>query len=184
MGIGYSNIPKEYDIEFIGEHSGVEFDGRMEHDAYVRVYYMDPDGDKLDIVADTIANYDVAYLIKRLPERIAEVQALRDEKIGSFVFGGMAIELDLETKANLTGVVSGLDRNPDVEGLDWSLGGGEFVYLDRATLYGLADAAFLHVQACFSHARTVITTLKEQTNCTELNAIDVTAGWPGDVAAV
>jgi hypothetical protein len=180
MGVGFSNIPKGYDVDFISTQSGVLFDGRSEQAEHTRVTFMDSDGSNLDLVAQAVANYGVDYLTIRRPKRIAEVSKLRDEKIGGFIFNGMPIELDLETKANITGSVSGLDRNPDVTGLDWSLGDGEFVFLDRASLYALADAAFLHVQGCFTHAKTLVTDLKAAADCTALDAIDITVGWPGD----
>jgi hypothetical protein len=181
MGIAFNNIPLGYDVDFISEKTGVHFDGRVEKTDHVRVTYMDSDGLNFDIVSQAISDYDVDYLPTRRPERIAEVVEIRDRKIGGFVFGGMPIELDLETKANITGAVSGLERNPDVMGLDWSLGDGEFVFLDRDTMFGLADAAFLHVQACFTHAKTLVTQLKAATTCTEADAVDISAGWPGEV---
>jgi hypothetical protein len=184
MGIAFNNIPREYDLAFISAATGINFDGRVEHENHTRVTYMDPDGTRFDIVSQAIENYEVDYLPVHRPTRIAEVRKIRDEKIGSFTFGGMPIELDLETKVNITGAVSGLERNPDVLGLDWSLGDGEFVFLDRATMFGLADAAFLHVQACFTHAKDLVASLKAATTCSEIDAVDVTVGWPGDEVVV
>lgn len=176
----YNTIPDSYDLKFLEQKSGIKILGVGNNDdGTVVITYDNPTGSgRFEAMTETIADYEVDYLEVALPRRIEEVRLLRDNYISGFTINGLHIELDLETKANIVGSVSGLDRNPQVAGIDWSLGGGQFVFLSRAMIYGIADAAFLHIQACFTQHKAKVTLLKAATNLSELAAVSITSGWP------
>ena len=45
-------------------------------------------------------------------------------------------------------------------------------------LEALGVAAFDHVEACFDNAKTLVETLQACTTIAELDAVDITVGWP------
>ena len=180
MSIAFSIVPVGYDIDFIARYCGITVLGQaVQQDGTTQITYRNPDGSgNFTMVSQTIENYTVEYLPVALSKKIEDIRVLRNQKIQSFTFGGMKILLDLETKANIVGSVIGLDKNPDVPGLDWSLGNGEFVFLPRATLYQLATASFMYVENCFSQAKALIAQCKACTDIIQLAAVDITIGWP------
>lgn len=175
----YNTIPASYDLKFLEQKSGIKILGVGDNgDGTVVITYDNPSGSgNFEKMTETIADYEVDYLVIALPKRMEEVRILRNHYISGFTINGLHIELDLETKANIVGAVSGLDRNPSVAGIDWSLGGGEFIWLSRAMIYAIADAAFLHIQSCFTQHKAKVTLLKAAQNLTELEAVNVSSGW-------
>lgn len=180
MFAAFNIIPAGYDIDYLAQTTGIAIMGReAQGDGSVKITYSSPPtSNNFENMTDAIENYPVTYLSVALPKKISQITMVRNEKIKAFTFGGTWIELDLETKANIVGVVSGLDRNPDVPGINWSLGGGNFVFLPRAHLYALADAAFLYIQGCFTHFRTLCETAQAAANIFELDSINEGMGWP------
>lgn len=180
MTIAYSNIPAGYDVDFIARHCGIQVTGFVQlQDGSTQITYRNPDGSgNFEMVSQTIDNYAVEYLPVALTSKISEISSLRNEKIQAFTFMGMTVVLDIEAKANIVGAVAGLDRNPDVPGVDWSLGGGSFVFLPRYIVYGLADASFLYIENCFTTSKELVATCKACADINELAAVDITQGWP------
>lgn len=173
-----SIIPLDYDIDFIIKNAGVinHYGFERKEDGIHFRYQLDD----LDAVTAKIDSYKVDYLSVMLPLAVANASYIRDERVKAFTFGGMTIELDDETKTNLNGCVLGLDRNASVEGINWSLGNGQFAYMDRATVYALADAAFMHVQQCFTAHKTIVEECMAAADIDQLAAVDVPnhAAWP------
>jgi hypothetical protein len=180
MSIAYNTVPVGYDIDFIARFSGVIITGRSQNgDGSTEITYRNPDGSgNFERVSQTIDNYAVEYLPVALTAKIADIQSLRNTKIQAFTFMGMTIVLDLEAKSNIAGAVIGLDKNPDVAGLDWSLGNGNFIFIPREMMYALANSSFLYIEACFSHAKELINACKACTDIHQLVAIDTSLGWP------
>lgn len=170
-----SIIPHGYDIVWIGEKLGLNFTGWAPRAEGVHVSYPEHKFEELTALVD---NYEVAYLEKALPLKLAEVSVQRDLHIKGFVFSGIHVELDHETKTNLASAVLGLTRNPSVEVIHWSLGDSNFILLPRDLIFALADAAFMYVQNCFTRHYTLSQECRAATTLTELGAIDITAGWP------
>lgn len=186
----FSTIPFGYDLDFITSRAGVSVYGQeLLVDGSVRITYQSPppqpgESSKFQLVTAGIENYKSDYLAVARPQKWEQIAAQREDRIKQFYFGGLLVVLDLETKANLAGVVIGLDRNPDITGIDWSLGDGVFVFLSRETLYAMADAAFLYIQACFSRAKALTDEANAATDIDALAAIDITSGWPDNGAPV
>jgi hypothetical protein len=180
MTIAFNDVPPGYDIDFIARHCDIVITGREQLlNGATRITYRSTDGSgSFDKVSQTIENYAVEYLPVALEQKISQISDMRANKIKEFTFMGMLIELDLEAKTNLVGAVAGLDRNPNVPGLDWSLGGGVFIFLPRQIVYMIADASFLYIEGCFTTARTLGTQCKACQNINELAAVDINSGWP------
>jgi hypothetical protein len=45
-------------------------------------------------------------------------------------------------------------------------------------LYAIADASFLYIQGCFSQAKVLTSSAQAAVDINELEAIDITQGWP------
>lgn len=180
MSIAYSNIPIGYDVNFIAQYCAIQITGFTQlQDGSTQITYRNPDGSgNFERVSQTIDNYAVEYLPVALAAKIADISALRNEKIQAFTFMGMTVVLDVEAKGNIVGAVAGLDRNPDVPGVDWSLGGGVFIFLPRQVVYALADASFLYVEGCFTTSKELVATCKACQDINELAGVDITQGWP------
>jgi hypothetical protein len=180
VSIAYNIVPKGYDIDFIATYTGIEILGRTERsDGSTEIMYRNADGSgNFTRVSEAIENYAVDYLNIALARKIQQITAVRNERIHAFTFGGITIVLDLETKANIVGAVSGLERNPSVAGLDWSLGDGNFIFLPRDMVFAMADTAFNYVESCFTKAKDLVAECKAASNINDLDAIDIESDWP------
>jgi hypothetical protein len=166
-----SILPVHYDVPFIIKQADVtNHYGWKDAPDGIHFRYQFEDHVR---VQEAIEQYPVSYLTVMVPEMLLTVSEIRDERIKAFTFGGMTIEIDSETKTNLNGCVIGLDRQPEVAGINWSLGNGEFIFLDRTTVYALADAAFMHVQRCFTAHKAIVDEIKAAANIGVLTTIDI-----------
>ena len=109
--------------------------------------------------------------------RIQEVSKCRRDEEEDFVYGGVSISLTSETQARIDSAISGLERKP-VGTTVWWQSGTVFTQFDLPGLEALGVAAFDHVEACFDNAKTLVETLQACTTIAELDAVDITVGWP------
>ena len=109
-------------------------------------------------------------------ETMAEArgQATRD----NFSFNGVKVTLTRETEDAISKAYSALGRKPPGSVINWEVERGLFMDFDLAAISALADAAFDHVQACFSHSKTLTQAIMGATTADELDAISVWEGWP------
>ncbi len=110
-------------------------------------------------------------------QRLEDLAIQRKEAVKTFTFAGQPLRLDTQTEDAISKAKAGLERNP-TSVIDWEISRGVFVTFDLATILALADAAFAHVQACFSRVRVLTGEIQDATTAAELNAIDLTSGWP------
>lgn len=100
--------------------------------------------------------------------------AIRD----GFTFGGSPVTLDDRAQARIDTAIAGLKRQPSGATVEWEVARGVFQTMDLATLEALGDAAFAHVQACFSNSKPMMQAATDAADIAALNAIDLEAGWP------
>lgn len=134
-----------------------------------------------DAVVSAINDYDAAWLARIKRSRIEAVAMLRRSAIAdTFAFNGMAMKLDPETENALSKAYAALQRQPAGTMIDWEVARGEFMSFDLATIEAISDAAFLHVQACFSNARRLTALIDAAEDIAALDSIAITldAGWP------
>lgn len=132
-----------------------------------------------DVVLNAVNNYDVAHLGRVKSARIEAVAMLRRAAVmDSFVFNGMAMRLDPETENALSKAFSALQRQPAGTVVDWEVSRGVFAEFDFDTVAAISDAAFLHVQACFSNAKRLTAAILEAEDLAAIDEIDLNAGWP------
>lgn len=107
----------------------------------------------------------------------AQVAALRYEhEIAGTTLAGMPVPTDRESQGLVTGaaLAATLDANYAV---NWKTTAG-FVALSAAQVIGLATAMRSHVQACFDREAALVGTLDALDTVADLQAVDITAGWP------
>ena len=177
MATSISILPKSYDIEYIIEQAGVvNHYGFEEREDGIHFKYR---LDDYDAIQNELDVYPTKYLAIALPKRIDELIELKKQKVLGFTFGGMPIVLDETTLTNISGCVLGLERNP-VDGIDWHLGQGVYIFIPREQMFAIADSAFLHVQGCFSRQKRLMNDLREAKDIFELDDIDLNTDWPTD----
>lgn len=110
-------------------------------------------------------------------QKIQEVSKRRQEEEQDFVYGGAAISLDSDTQARIDSAISGLERKPPGSTIWWQ-SGTTFTQFDLSGLEALGVAAFDHVEACFSNVKVLVEALQACTTIAELDAVDITVGWP------
>jgi hypothetical protein len=116
--------------------------------------------------------YETTYLSVALPAKLRAISNERDRRIKNFEFMGFVLDLEGDAKRDLADAAFGLTRAPDIAGIDWSLGEGEFTFLPREVLLSIADAAFLHIQKTFAGHRRLATAAKAATTVAELAAVN------------
>ena len=109
--------------------------------------------------------------------RIQEVSKRRRDEEEDFVYGGVTIGLTSETQARIDSAISGLERKPAGTTVWWQAG-TVFTQFDLPGLEALGVAAFDHVEACFNNAKTIVESIQACTTIAEVDAIDITIGWP------
>lgn len=178
MSIATSTFPKHYDLQFIITKAGVvnHYGHEIAEEEIIFRYPVE----NIDAVAEIVESYPVAYREVMVPAMINHVSFVRARKIATFTFGGMTIPLNDKTQADLTGAALGLTLDPEVLTLNWSLGNGASVTLDRDTVLAMAKAAFRHVQDCFTAQKTINEAIKAAADIEELALIDVAnhEAWP------
>ncbi len=178
MSASLSIVPLSWDIEYIILESGVtnHFGYKEEEDGIHFKYSYDD----YDNVTNVIENYPVTYMSVLRPKIIDKIIQKRKDVILGFTIGGLPIPLDEVTQTNLVGCTVGFERNPNIQGIDWHMGGGVFIYLTRYQLMGIADASFSHIQQAFSRQRELVQAVYNSTTTYEIEGLDILSGWPSD----
>jgi hypothetical protein len=161
-----SILPSTYDVQYIVEKAGLyNHYGYEPHEDGIHLVY--PIASYEEVIS-AIQSYEVDYLEIMLPKKLDEIDTKRKAT------------LDTTTVANLTGAVVGLERHPDRPCINWQYGAGKFFAIPRDMMFAMADAAFAYMQSCFDHAKQLTERALAAQNITELGAVNVDAGWPGD----
>jgi hypothetical protein len=98
------------------------------------------------------------------------------EENATVSFQGAFISTDRLSRASLTGAAMCAVQNPAYT-VQWKTSAG-FITLESDAILDLLDTVQAHVQACFNREAEIITAAMAATNLDELDAIDITSGWP------
>lgn len=120
---------------------------------------------------------DTRTLVEAKNIRIQEVSKRRRDEEEDFVYGGVTIGLTSETQARIDSAISGLERKPAGTTVWWQAG-TVFTQFDLPGLEALGVAAFDHVEACFNNAKVLVELIQACTTIAEVDAVDITVGWP------
>lgn len=131
-----------------------------------------------DEVTDAVNGYDAAWLARAKAERIEEVAGARKAAIiETFSFNGISLKLDPDTENALSKAYAALERQPAGTAIDWEVSRGNFVPFDLPTVAAISDAAFAHVQACFTNAKRLTVAVNAAADLEALEAVELD-GWP------
>ena len=130
-----------------------------------------------DVVAAVNA-YDSAWLARVKTGRIEAVAMLRrGAVINDFTFNGMAMRLDESCENALSKAYAALSRQPAGTTIDFEVSRGQFMSFDLAAVGAISDAAFVHVQRCFTNAKRLTDAINAATDLAALDAVDLETGW-------
>jgi len=114
--------------------------------------------------------------------RVARLAALADKRwrveTGGVMVAGALVRTDATSQSKITGAVSLFDNDPELVSIDWEAQPGVWVTLDAASMRAIGIAVGRHVQACFSHARTLSGQIVAAEDKAALDAVDIEDGWP------
>lgn len=136
------------------------------------------DEGRLAEVMAAIDGYDAHILARAKSDRIEAVATRRKGAVtNNFAFNGMAMKLDPETENALSKAYAALQRQPAGTAIDWEVSRGVFMSFDLPTVGAISDAAFGHVQACFTNAKSITAQIIAAEDLAALDALDLDAGW-------
>jgi len=117
--------------------------------------------------------------LAELKSRKADVLAAKRWEIetGGTVFNGFPVGTDPESQTKYIGAVVGAQIDPNVS-VKWKMSDGTFVQLNAQAIVGLAMTVRAHVQACFDREAVLRAEIDAAQTAEELDAIDITVGWP------
>lgn len=124
--------------------------------------------------AEVSAPHDLA---EARSAKLAALAAYRyDREVAGTIAGGVEVRTDRDSQALLTGAAVAAMLNGEYE-VAWKAVAG-WVTLDAASIIALASAVRAHVQACFDRERALTQEIEAAMTAEELQAVDLTIGWP------
>lgn len=176
------DIPDSIDMNYVNEAAGLagNFNITESHlDGMKAIEFLN---NKLLTVDAVLDDYDAGYIAWRKNKRLEEIAEIRRFHE---LRGPSGLILDDKTVLRLTVIVQDLMRHPEKSSVRWEVSRGTFVSFPRATILELADASVAKVQACFDKVyeltelvKGVTLTTDLETALQQLEAIDLTTGWP------
>ncbi len=110
--------------------------------------------------------------------KLVELENLRWLKeTGGTTFNGWQLATDPVSQTKYVGAVVSVQINPNSI-IKWKMSNGEFVELSAEDVTSMAMAVRAHIQACFDKEAELQLSISSATNKEELDAIDITTGWP------
>lgn len=109
--------------------------------------------------------------------KIEQVNKCRREEEVNFTYSGISLTLDSDTQSRINSAISGLERKPEGTTVYWQTG-TIFTQFDLTSLAALGVAAFDHIESCFNNSRTLVQSIQACTTIAEVDAVDITIGWP------
>lgn len=119
-----------------------------------------------------------ATLAEAKAARLDALAARRKGASQAFTFNGMSLRLDADTENAISKAIQALERQPEGTTISWEVSRGVIVPFDLATLHAIGDAAFLHVQACFTNVATITALINAAETVEAVQAVDLQTGWP------
>lgn len=136
---------------------------------------------KIDTTTGTqeVINLPALTLAQRKTAMLDAVRSLRwmREESGTTV-NGLPIKTDDESQRKIAGAVQLFDKDPTLAAIDFEAQPGVWVSLGKAQMEAIGVAAGRHVQACFSHSKTLMAAVNGAGTHAALDAVDIGAGWP------
>lgn len=111
--------------------------------------------------------------------KLADLAAVRwEHENGGTTFNGALVATDGNSQTKYIGAVVAAQIEPTTV-ISWKMLDGSFVELNATAIVELAMAVRGHVQACFDRERELRALIEAAQTFAELEAVDITSGWPG-----
>lgn len=123
----------------------------------------------------TTVTTDLTTAKAQLIDQLADYR--NQQERGGTALNGSTIKTDPDSQAKVTGAKVFSDLNPGTT-INWKTDDGSWILIDATTITAMAQAVGTHVQACFTQEFTLTNQINAVTTIADLEAIDITAGWP------
>lgn len=131
------------------------------------------DGQQQWTVSDRTDELDALKL-----ERLEALASRRKAATQDFSFNGITLRLDPDTENAISKAIQSLNRQPPGTAISWEVSRGVVVPFDLPTLEAIGDAAFLHVQACFTNVAAITSAINTAEDLDDLRTVNINTGWP------
>lgn len=110
--------------------------------------------------------------------KISDLANIRwSKETGGTSYNGYALSTDPVSQTKYVGAVVGVQIDPTAV-INWKMSDGSFIQLDASGVTSMAMTVRAHIQACFDKESELRTLIEAATSKEELEAIDITVGWP------
>lgn len=181
MGLYYSAETKGFYDDGIHTPEQIPVGARpVSRDLHIALMLAQSQGKRItaDANGDPIAA-DITYTLDEIRQRKLTALAYYrwQKETEGITLNGVGIKTDRESQSLLNGALKLFDLNPSLLAIDWK-GENGWVQVDKATLEAVGLAVGAHVQACFSREKAHATAIEALTAIDEIEAYDITTGWP------
>ena len=133
-------------------------------------------GQVVEVSADQFPQMSFAEIKS---QKLQDLAARRYQaEVGGTTLGNTLIATDRSTQGKITAAYVKASVEPTYTIDSWKAPDKTFSPLDAATIIAIADAIEKHVQDCFSHEAVLTNQVTAATTGSELDAVDIGAGWP------
>lgn len=124
------------------------------------------------------AEETAAHEARFKPQKLAGLGAIRwQHQTKGLTFDGHTIQTDPASQSAVMANAMAASIDPDAT-FAWKTADGRFITLTAADMGAIARAVHAHVQACFAHEASLSASIEAATTVDDLEAIDITVGWP------
>lgn len=125
--------------------------------------------------------YPVEPILSLGDLKAAKQRALAEKRweveVGGFTFNGISLPSDATMASKISGTMSLMQLDPGTATVDWEVSEGVWQTFDQPTIQAIGVALALHIKSTFDHKQDLAKAIAGAKNETELNAIDISAGW-------
>lgn len=110
--------------------------------------------------------------------KLTQLKNVKNDAELNFTFNGIYIKLDQPTQGRINDALKGFDYVPEGTTTPWEVATGIYIDMDKTTLLALGLAGWNHIRDCYINAKSLSDSIQSCTTIAEVDAIDLTTGWP------
>ena len=135
------------------------------------------ENDKVTVVY-SIRQYDVATQKTKMIDRAR--QRRKEAEVAGITVNGIDIRTTPNSQARVSGLMTTVLADQNAGSFDFEHQPAQWVTIDRATAFAIGKAVSDHVQAGYTNQRQLQSNIEAAQDMYDLQAIDLSSGWPGD----
>ena len=133
-------------------------------------------------VTYSIRQYDVDTQKTKMIDRAR--QRRKDAEVSGITVNGVSIRTTPNSQARVAGLMTTVLADDQADNFDFEHQPAQWVTIDRATAFAIGKAVSDHVQAGYTNQRQLQSSIEAAQDMYDLQAIDLSSGWPGDPSGV